>query len=481
MLLYVRLLDSEERPQLKVSLFEFPSSLDPLQYDYSKHHSIQSIFHIKLVSPYKEHKISPQLAESWSHSDAGKRWEFKLRKDISFSSGAVVRPVDVHYSFLRILYKLKKQNSKHEILNRIVGIERLNAASSAIDGIQYDQDKITFYFKSSYPKFLEAVSFGLFAIVNRQDFNEETGDWLSNSFFENIGAGPYEFSKKTKDALFFSKRKLYPKDLFHENSFNDIEFVIGKNRLVEADLASLSSDNQALATTHKFFGRRAMHILYFLCHGWKLENSPLKLIENRKKIREALTNELSEKNISAKNSFLPLVMPHIEGIENAALDGKSTLSSILLRIYDLRPSGSNLVNGAFDSLEGAATRLGMRLEKYGPFSNEFVKATLDPNLNSYPFDLGLYATGISMEDPDADIRLMFSKEGVWLPDLDGKISKKIVKSQVDYQAVNELIYSQALVWPVAHYSIGTWISEKVALDSYNTLLPLGELQWIGSK
>src|SRR5215212_7933251 len=57
--------------------------------------------HDALVRPYPGHKMGPSLAESWSESEDGLTYEFKLRPNVKFHNGDPVTAEDVKFSFER--------------------------------------------------------------------------------------------------------------------------------------------------------------------------------------------------------------------------------------------------------------------------------------------------------------------------------------------------------------------------------------------
>jgi hypothetical protein len=104
----------------------------------------------------------------------------------------------------------------------------------------------------------------------------------------------------------------------------------------------------------------------------------------------------------------------------------------------------------------------------------------EPNLATYSVDLTARGTGILVSDPDDDVRFMFlSKEGIRLPDTDGNIKNALAKSHLDPQEVNQLLWNQAVVWPVVHYASGLWAkNDKFDFSEVNLILPPTEFQWI---
>lgn len=78
-------------------------TLDPaLSYDTSSGEIIQNVYEtLVFYDGIATDKFVPQLAESWTVSDDGKVWTFKIREGVKFHEGGDLTPSDVAYSFQR--------------------------------------------------------------------------------------------------------------------------------------------------------------------------------------------------------------------------------------------------------------------------------------------------------------------------------------------------------------------------------------------
>ena len=94
----------------------------------------------------------------------------------------------------------------------------------------------------------------------------------------------------------------------------------------------------------------------------------------------------------------------------------------------------------------------------------------------------MLATGISLEEPLDVVRFMFlSEEGIRLPDEDGSIRAELGRENPDIQKINELLWEQAIVWPVMHYSSGLWARGEIDFSEINLSLPPTDFEWLGQK
>src|SRR3954449_11467622 len=73
--------------------------------------------HDALVRPYPGQKMGPSLAESWTESEDGLSYEFKLRPNLKFHNGDPVTAEDVKFSFDR--YKGAAATQLHERVKEV--------------------------------------------------------------------------------------------------------------------------------------------------------------------------------------------------------------------------------------------------------------------------------------------------------------------------------------------------------------------------
>src|SRR5438067_13665429 len=62
---------------------------------------VQEALHDALVKPMPQNPMTPSLAESWTESADGLRYEFGLRRGVTFHNGDAMTADDVKFSFER--------------------------------------------------------------------------------------------------------------------------------------------------------------------------------------------------------------------------------------------------------------------------------------------------------------------------------------------------------------------------------------------
>ena len=131
--------------------------------------------HDALVRPLPGQKVGNSLAESWKESPDGRRYEFKLRRDLKFHNGDPVTADDVKWSFER--YKGSGSKLLQERVRQVDVVDPLT---------------VRFHLKEPWPDFMTfygTSATGAAWIVPKK-YVEKVGD---DGFKKApIGAGPYK-------------------------------------------------------------------------------------------------------------------------------------------------------------------------------------------------------------------------------------------------------------------------------------------------
>ncbi|KAB1088098.1 ABC transporter substrate-binding protein [Neorhizobium galegae] len=135
-------------------------------------------------------KVKPDLAESWTVSDDGMTYTFKIKQGLKFASGNPITAEDVAYSFER---SVKIDGPPAFILNQF-GLKKDNIASKAV---AKDANTFVLTVDQSYaPSFvLNCLTATVAAVVDKKVVsqhvtNDDYGNaWLKTNF---AGSGPYK-------------------------------------------------------------------------------------------------------------------------------------------------------------------------------------------------------------------------------------------------------------------------------------------------
>jgi hypothetical protein len=186
--------------------------------------------------------------------------------------------------------------------------------------------------------------------------------------------------------------------------------------------------------------------------------------------------------VSPVFSFFPLGMQGISEVVTEVSPMEYDFRKISpLRVFFRRKGGNKIFESIKKNIVTVAKSRGVVVEEVD-FDFEHFVHHMDPDYEKYKADLGIVLTGILVSNPLADIRFMFlSKEGIRLPDENGKIKKEISKNDFSPQRVNELLWEQGVVFPIGHFSYGLWSRPDLNADFslLNTIEPPTDFQWIG--
>lgn len=463
-----------------------PTSLDPLLYDFTKHHPIQSLVHCTLTSLYRgPGSVTPELAKSWKESEGGAQWSFEIRDDLVFSDGTPVNVNNSLKSLKRIFFLLHKQNSKYRFVQKLSGISQFENLEQEFDGISVIDNKVVFKFDEPIRNFHEAISFGIFAVVHPSHYDSKNGAWKLDGLSAISGCGPYRVIGESENQVRLVKKQDYPQDLIHSKAFEELIQTTQASESSPADIMNGGPKSEILQKTHRYYPNGGRAINYFRVFTWPVKGSFWSDVENRRYAREKLYQNLEKNSVEFTRSFFPLSMPGISEPKRDSVE--ENFSSIVVpkaevTFDDPHPVGhSGPKHPVFQSIENTLQELGFKLNGKRGVTIEQLTKNRNPKRKTFDIDIANMGTGISLEDPESDVRLMFSEEGIFLPDPTGKITEELKKAKINIQMINQQLYDDAIIWPVSITSRGVWVRQDLDLSDYNTLKPLGELQWIGQK
>ncbi len=466
---------------IKIWSLRIPFSTDPLDYDALAHHICFRSVYSSLVSDYKLGDINGQVASSWIVNDDKTEWVFTIRDNIYFSSGKRITSQDVAQSLNRAAYIMKLKNSNAGVLEFLLDFDKIINPIKMTRGISFNENQIILNFDKPMPDLLQKISFGLYAIVSSDDFDNRTGEWLDKKKISS--SGPYEIKEWSESSLVLVLNEKYPKNLLLQAPINKATFVFDEKNILNADIVVDFDDSLSMNSGYSFFGPAKSAIRYVECEGWKRAESICHNIVNRRKLRSIFYEYMSSIQFNIVYSFFPLAINGIKEIVPPQERYEDTKNE------SFESMKISKVNNAFKSQENR--NLSTPQEAFekamdfvaGKFSThiEKVSPSIDTS-NPTAVDIRFRMTAILVDAPKHDIEFMFlSDRGIKLPDATGEI-KNYIKNDSDFsvQRINEKLVDQAIVWPIGHMSLGVWLRNDrgISLRSYNTILPPLDLQWI---
>lgn len=167
------------------------TTLDPqIGYDWQNWSVIKSIFDGLMDYKPGTTELEPDLAESYTVSDDGLTYTFKLRDGIKFHNGRPVTPADVKYSLERAVNPAT-QSPGGGYFDAIEGYAELaGGKATELSGIRVVDDK-TISFKLTRPAatFLHLMAINFAFIVPKEEVEKAGADWGKKP----VGTGAFKF------------------------------------------------------------------------------------------------------------------------------------------------------------------------------------------------------------------------------------------------------------------------------------------------
>jgi ABC-type transport system substrate-binding protein len=167
------------------------TTLDPqVGYDWQNWSVIKSIFDGLMDYKPGTTDLEPDLAESYTVSDDGLTYTFKLRDGVKFHNGRAMTPADVKYSLERAVNPAT-QSPGGGYFSAIEGYDDLaGGKATELSGVRVVDDK-TVSFKLTRPDatFLHLMAINFAYIVPKEEVEKAGTDWGKKP----VGTGAFKF------------------------------------------------------------------------------------------------------------------------------------------------------------------------------------------------------------------------------------------------------------------------------------------------
>lgn len=328
--------------------------LDPAYVDDGESAKVMCNIYDTLVK-YKlgNTDVEPALALSWTQTDGGKTWTFKLRQGVKFHDGTPFNAAAVKFSVDRQLPPLATDDMPY--------------ASFTFEPVQkvevVDDYTVRFVLKRSYAPFLANLAMSLAApIVSPAAVKKYGADFIQHP----VGTGPFKFVKWEKDqqivleknASYWGQKALVDKLVFKvtkENSVRASELLTGAIDIMDGvdpnDVKKLESSKMQMIKNP------GMNINYmgFFCHKKPFNDvrvrRAISMAINRPEIVKYLYQGYAQLANGPLPSFIPGYDPSLKPLSYDVAAAKKllaeagcpNLSFTLLTYSNARPY--NPVNG----------------------------------------------------------------------------------------------------------------------------------------
>lgn len=416
-----------------------------------------------LVSNREKGRYRGVLAESWEASPDMRRWVFRLRRDMRFETGEPVTSEDLARSWLRLERMARAEGTRGLMFDLLEGYSPAFPGSVA-RGLRFEADSVTLSFREPYPELLATLSDPMYAVVHR-DCWDASDAWRCE--YRAVASGPYRVARWDDHGLELALRPEFPKDLRHERAPDRIRLLWDKKDRASAELVYGSSRDDLSGRGYRFMGGMDSSVAFVACRDWAKGGTLCADRAARAALRHGFYRELGARGLKGANSFFPLTVPGIKEFPETVVTGVQRRHAVIFH-----PMGGRLpvLAETAAALGGAARGLG-----WG-FEIEERKAGKADVCNIH-----VRVTDIPLDQPERAIRLMFlAKSGARLPDPTGRAAKELKRKDLDLQALNAVLWDDAVVWPLAHFAWGTWAKEGFDFSKVNLALTTPALHWIGA-
>lgn len=305
---------------LKVSFPRFTINIDPQEMSDAKSMHVNLQIHRGLFRFLPNGDIIPDLAENWKYSKDKKKLFIKLRKDITFSDGTKIEPINVILTFAR-LFNIGSSISAD--LGMIRGIDKFKKSKKIFDlGIKKTlDDEVEFSLKypsSVFLKLLATVDCSVLKITEYEQINKEA------KIDFTAGAGPYLIKNMSENKIQLSlwrSDKIISKKPPTEVEINLTDEIKVDTLVKQFKVDTLDQYTLSESDKENLMKQGWRDILTDLTKEYFLIFNPKKI---KKSVRSQLINKINVDNLSKKLSteFVPaygLIPPVLNGSINEKL------------------------------------------------------------------------------------------------------------------------------------------------------------------
>ena len=167
------------------------TTLDPqVGYDWQNWSVIKSIFDGLMDYKPGTTELEPDLAESYTVSDDGLTYTFKLRDGVKFHNGRTMTSADVKYSFERAVNPAT-QSPGGGYFSMIKGYDdEAGGKATTLSGIETPDDKtVIFHLSRPDATFLHLMAINFGYIVPKEEVEKAGADWGKKP----VGTGAFKF------------------------------------------------------------------------------------------------------------------------------------------------------------------------------------------------------------------------------------------------------------------------------------------------
>lgn len=473
-----------------------PGTFDTHEADDSAVMLVAGNIYAPLVAATMKGPPQGLIAESWETDASGRNWRFNIRKGLSFDDGTPITPDAVLANFRRMLWLTKGQGLALNAL--LPGSKGMKGCGDAVPGLRVEGDRLVFEFARRPDDLFQEISEAIYGIANPRCF-DAAGRWTTP--FCQGGSGQYRVESLAPDRIVLRSRWIFPAV---ENAPDTVVVLVSTPPATALDAvrdgrADVAPANRLSLGAEALDGLRRV--------GFELTEGPANMIhfaelnaargpfkdgELRRSVRDAFLDILRRdrvftRELSVDPSFIPKIGLGWRAFEipeeprPRALGAGEEVDVVF---------GPHAANPALDAVEEALVE-SVRRHRLQPRVLRVSRAERWQRKTSGGFDAMVRATDLLVQDPYADLRLMFmSQVGAMIPDPSGSVPALIEGAQAAdgpaerrrlMERLNTAVFDDAAVINFAHYGDGYLHSRSVDLSRTNASVESFEFRTVGWK
>ena len=479
---------SEEIRTADLWLPSAPVSTDPRESVYIANEMAYRSVHAPLVSRGRLGHYMGLVASSWSASADKRIWKFTLRSDLPAGGPELLAEAAVR-TFQRLLFLSQRDPGGDDFTAMVQGAGRQRRADDPVSGIRISgSGELTLELREGNPRLLDLLSGSLYGIVLPEEFDPRSGEWRNQgAALDSTGA--YRLKRLDEHRLELRLKKDYPPALLAAKPLQRIVVSWGPGEdKSRSSLALGHSNARDLEATHEFVGGPMSGVTYIRCHSWKRAESLCGNLKSASQMRNQFYREFENSGLPLEPEFFPdaesrmryrAELGRMPPVPDRQVDSKP---QGLFRVMQAGSKLSPYFKAAIDAFER------LRTGKSFPIQVVPLKATQivhekKPDLPSYLVDVSIRASDVDFGAIREELRVLWlNPDGLMLPDRSGDIVRLLERYEgaKTLRAINEKIWEEAAIWPLAHFSQGLHFRlGEFETSAFNPMQAPGEYQWIG--
>lgn len=490
------------KPPLRYWFLTPPKTFDTFHSDMLDVMQVAKNIYAPLVSTYMEGTPQGMIAEDWQVDATGRIWRFRIKTGLKFDDGTPITPELVLRSFLRIFWLTKEDSLA--LNSMLPGIKERKNYGDPIAGLRVEQQSLVFEFNSRPRNLFELIGQPLYGIANPKCFGPD-GQWKEP--FCSSESGAYRVKSVSPEKVVLQSRHIYPA-VANAPETVEIHSLAMNDNFVHA----LTEGQGDIALTPRFAISRET-VVEMKERGIKvLEAAPtemhfVQLNEGRppfndkvlrQSVRDSFHNLLRGNRdfaaeIAPDPSFIPrggigyrLFAPSAAADNPAEQHVKAEVLLFPIARYP-SPRDRKIQDALESSLLDSLRKQGVdpRVTRYTD------RAPAIQRLRKGDFDVIVRFTGLLVDDPYSDLRMMFmSKVGALIPDPSGTVPGLIEKAEVSgdpeerrklVERINTTVYDEASIITFAHSGLVYLHNAAVDLTRINLFTDPIEFRAVGWK